>query len=193
MKHLPGAEAAPERVRSRLSDACAEGSHQIAVEGGMDNTRGEKICPRTRILSVAAELFHRHGIRSVGVEAIAEAADTSKMTLYRHFASKDELIAQYLRHFTELARSERPEPVDPAEAVMLLRTWLSEMADHLNDPDGRGCRFANAAVEFAGQIAPGAACDQDVQDRPPQVAYSTVPSGRAQQAGHASRRIVSAT
>jgi len=154
MKHLPGAEAAPEQVRSRPSDACAEGSRQITVEGGMDNTRGEKIRPRARILSVAAELFHRHGIRSVGVEAIAEAADTSKMTLYRHFASKDELIAQYLRHFTELAHSERPEPVDPAEALMLLRTWLSEMADHLNDPDGRGCRFANAAVELPDKSHP---------------------------------------
>jgi Bacterial regulatory proteins, tetR family len=146
MKHLPGAEAAPEQLRSRPSDACAEGSHQITVEGGMDNTRGEKIRPRPRILSVAAELFHRHGIRSVGVGAIAEAADTSKMTFYRHFASKDELIAHYLRHFTELAHSERPEPVDPAEALMLLRTWLSEMADHLNDPDGRGCRFAPTAA-----------------------------------------------
>jgi AcrR family transcriptional regulator len=124
------------------------GKPPIAAEGGMDNTRGEKSRPRARILSVAAELFHRPGIRSVGVEAIAEAADTSKMTLYRHFASKDELIARYLRHFTELAHFEKPEPVDPAEALLLLRTWLSEMADHLDDPDGRGCRFANAAVEL---------------------------------------------
>jgi AcrR family transcriptional regulator len=88
----------------------------------------------------------------VGVEAIAEAADTSKMTLYRHFASKDELIVQCLRHFTELAHSERP--VDPAEALLLLRTWLSEMADHLNDPDGRGCRFANDAVELPDKSHP---------------------------------------
>ena len=40
-------------------------------------------------------LFYRHGIRAVGVEAIAEAAGTNKMTLYRHFASKDELVAEY--------------------------------------------------------------------------------------------------
>ena len=91
----------------------------IVVEGGIDNPRREKSRPRARILSVAAELFHRHGIRAVGVEAIAEAADASKMTLYRHFASKDELIAQYLRHFTELADSELPAPADPAEALLL--------------------------------------------------------------------------
>jgi AcrR family transcriptional regulator len=125
-----------------------------SVEGRINNAGSEKSRSRARILSVAAKLFHRHGIQAVGVEAIAEAADTSKMTLYRHFASKDELIAQYLRHFTELTDSERPEPVDPAEALLLLRTWLSEMADHLNDPDGRGCRFANAAVELPDKSHP---------------------------------------
>ena len=57
----------------------------------------EKIPPRERILAVATELFYRNGIRAVGVDAIAEAAGTNKMTLYRHFASKDELVAEYLR------------------------------------------------------------------------------------------------
>jgi len=57
--------------------------------------------PRDRILAAARELFYRHGIRAVGVETIAEAAATNKMTLYRHFGSKDELIAAYL---TQLAK-----------------------------------------------------------------------------------------
>jgi AcrR family transcriptional regulator len=48
-------------------------------------------------VAVAAELFYRHGIRAIGVDAIAEAAGTNKMTLYRHFASKDELVAECLR------------------------------------------------------------------------------------------------
>jgi AcrR family transcriptional regulator len=61
----------------------------------------EKIPPRERLLAVAAELFYRHGIRAVGVEAIAEAAGTNKMTLYRHFPSKDELVAEYLRQARE--------------------------------------------------------------------------------------------
>ena len=52
--------------------------------------------PRERILAAARDLFYRHGIRAVGVEAIAEAAATNKMTLYRHFGSKDELIAAYV-------------------------------------------------------------------------------------------------
>ena len=44
--------------------------------------------PRERILAAARELFYRRGIHAVGVDAIAEAAGTNKMTLYRHFASK---------------------------------------------------------------------------------------------------------
>ena len=48
--------------------------------------KDERIPPRERLLAVAADLFYRHGIRAVGVEAIAEAAGTTKMTLYRHFS-----------------------------------------------------------------------------------------------------------
>src|SRR6266853_90660 len=53
--------------------------------------------PRERILSSALDLFYRHGIHAVGVDAIAEAAATNKMTLYRHFDSKDLLVAECLR------------------------------------------------------------------------------------------------
>ena len=59
--------------------------------------KDDKIPPRERILAVASDLFYRNGIRAVGVESIAEAAGTNKMTLYRHFSSKDELVAEYLR------------------------------------------------------------------------------------------------
>ncbi len=44
--------------------------------------------PRDRILTTARDMFHRCGIRGVGVDAIADAAGTNKMTLYRHFGSK---------------------------------------------------------------------------------------------------------
>ena len=53
--------------------------------------------PRERIIEMAQLLFRKHGIRGVGVDAIAEEAGTNKMTLYRHFGSKDELIAECLR------------------------------------------------------------------------------------------------
>src|ERR1700687_4659159 len=64
-----------------------------------------RIPPRARILKAVGELFYRQGIRAVGVDAIAEAAGTNKMTLYRHFPSKDELVAEYLRQFAKRAVS----------------------------------------------------------------------------------------
>ena len=54
--------------------------------------------PRERIFVCAQDLFHRRGIRGVGVDAIAEAAGTNKMTLYRHFGSKDDLVLEYLNY-----------------------------------------------------------------------------------------------
>ena len=48
--------------------------------------------PRDRIIDAARDLFRKHGIRGIGVDAIADAADSNKMTLYRHFGSKDDLI-----------------------------------------------------------------------------------------------------
>ncbi len=74
----------------------------MAIKSAVSHDKDERIPPRARILAVAGDLFYRHGIRAVGVEAIAEAAGTNKMTLYRHFASKDELVAEYLRQSAKL-------------------------------------------------------------------------------------------
>ncbi len=60
-------------------------------------SRTPKIPPRERILDAACDLFYSRGIRCVTVDDIAAAAQTNKMTLYRHFASKDLLVAEYLR------------------------------------------------------------------------------------------------
>ncbi len=110
----------------------------------------EKIPPRERILAAATELFYQHGIRAVGVEAIAEAAETNKMTLYRHFASKDELVAEYLRGlWSEKGRVwEKLESDHPGDPRAQLFGWLQVAAVHVSDPKSRGCAIANAAVEI---------------------------------------------
>jgi len=106
--------------------------------------------PRARILEAASDLFYQRGIRAVGVEAIAEAAGTNKMTLYRHFDSKDELVAEYLRC---LARESGKlwtglEAAHPGDPRAQLRGWLAAMQAHVLDTDQRGCALANAAVEL---------------------------------------------
>src|SRR5215831_16962617 len=136
---------------------------QAALNSGKD----EKIPPRARILAAAGELFYRHGIRAVGVESIAEAAGTNKMTLYRHFDSKDELVAEYLRQVA--AKTEAwwsalgaQHPDDPLAQI---RAWLAAMAAHVADCNSRGCALANAAVELPEKDHPARAVIEDCKRR----------------------------
>jgi AcrR family transcriptional regulator len=116
----------------------------------------EKVPPRERILAAATELFYQHGIRAVGVEAIAEAAETNKMTLYRHFSSKDDLVAEYIRGlWSEKGHLwQKLEAAHPGDPRAQLFGWLQEAAIHVSDPKSRGCAIANAAVELAEKDHP---------------------------------------
>jgi AcrR family transcriptional regulator len=112
--------------------------------------KSERIQPRERILTAACELFYRHGIRAVGVDAIAEAAGTNKMTLYRHFSSKDALVAEYLRCLADKAGSiwRRLSAEHPDNPRAQLRGWLEDVSSRIASADDRGCALANAAVEL---------------------------------------------
>ena len=117
-----------------------------------------KAPPRDRILAAAADLFYRYGIRAVGVEAIAEAAGTNKMTLYRHFPSKDSLVAEYLRRVAVKAEAffGRLEAAHPDDAAAQLRAWLQAMTDQvIRGSERRGCALANAAIELTEKDHPG--------------------------------------
>ena len=122
----------------------------------MPETRSDIQRPRERILLAARDLFHRHGIRGVGVETIAETAGTNKMTLYRHFASKDDLIVAYLRGVAAEA-DQMWRDIDrehPGDMRAQLKAWLV-CAEECVSADGRGCDLANAAVELTEDGHPG--------------------------------------
>ena len=106
--------------------------------------------PRERLLRTARELFHKQGIRSIGVEAIAEAAGTNKMTLYRHFGSKDDLVVACLQRVAEegLAAWQALEEDFPGDPLAQLHAWVHRAAACVL-ADGRGCDLANAAVELS--------------------------------------------
>jgi AcrR family transcriptional regulator len=111
--------------------------------------QGGELRPRDRILGTARDLFHRHGYRGVGVDTIAEVAGTNKMTLYRHFGSKDDLIVECLHRFAEEADAiwagfEDKHPGDPAAQ---LHAWVRFGAECAIS-DERGCDMVNAAVEL---------------------------------------------
>jgi AcrR family transcriptional regulator len=109
--------------------------------------------PRERILHAARALFYRDGINAVSVDAVAAAADTNKMTLYRHFSSKDELVAAYLSQLAEEGEAlwEQARSAHPGDAEAQLRYLLKRAAGFATEGRGRGCALANAAVELAGE------------------------------------------
>ena len=112
--------------------------------------------PRDRIFACAQDLFHRRGIRGVGVEAIAEAAGTSKMALYRHFDSKDELILEYLNYKGRKSDEvwAEIEAENPGDAVGQVYGFMEKAARFIAE-DERGCDLANAAVELTEEGHPG--------------------------------------
>jgi AcrR family transcriptional regulator len=127
----------------------------------------DAMAPRERILAAAGALFYRHGIRAVGVDAIAEAARTNKMTLYRHFDSKDELVAEYLRQSAKAADScwDRYAQKHPGNAPAQLRAWVEEMSGHVASNDGRGCALVNAAVELPEKSHPARRVIEDYKSQ----------------------------
>ena len=109
-----------------------------------------RIPPRQRILEAADDLFRRIGIRGVGVEAIAEAAGTNKMTLYRHFASKDELIAEWVRGIVEKKEAEWDDIAlkHPGDPEAQLVDWSRRVAKKFAEMEERGSTLGNALAEL---------------------------------------------
>ena len=112
--------------------------------------------PRQRILDAARDLFYSRGIRAVSVDEIAAAAQTNKMTLYRHFESKDLLVAEYLREMNAgvCARDEEVLRAHANDPYAGLRALCKKVGDDLCAEDFRGCPVANAAVEFPDKDHP---------------------------------------
>lgn len=107
------------------------------------------MAPRQRLMVAARDLFYRHGIHPVGVEAIAEAALTNKMTLYRHFGSKDDLIVAYVTALASEgdANWARLKAENPEKPDKLLEAWIAYLEEGMSRYE-RGCPLANAAVEL---------------------------------------------
>jgi AcrR family transcriptional regulator len=122
---------------------------QVAVEQEIISS-APKSRVRDRIMKTASDLFYRYGIHAVGVDTIASEAGTNKMSFYRNFASKDELVAEYLRgeeregllwwDQTLAAHAGNPRLQVESLFDVLVKTTCEE--------DSRGCALANAAVEI---------------------------------------------
>ena len=113
---------------------------------------------RERILDTAYELFSKHGTRAVGVDRIITEAGTAKMTLYRNFASKDELILAFLTAREErwtrgwLQAEVEQRATDPADRLLAIFDVFGEWFAR---EDFEGCSFINVMLELTDRDDPG--------------------------------------
>lgn len=115
---------------------------------------------RDRILRTACDLFYRQGIRAVGVETIAAEAGTTKMSLYRNFESKDELVAEWLRRADKEFWAWWDETLAPLEGQprKQIETLFHNFETRACEEEtGRGCPLINAAVELTDPEHPAQA------------------------------------
>jgi AcrR family transcriptional regulator len=108
------------------------------------------------LLRAASELFYREGVRTVGVDAVVERAGVNKMSLYRQFSSKDELVMAYLEQKDEqfFGYVEKSFAKHPGEPARQLQQYFDDLAVRASVDDYRGCPFVNVSVEFADTAHP---------------------------------------
>jgi AcrR family transcriptional regulator len=117
---------------------------------------------RERILTAAYELFSRRGIRAVGTDEVIERASVARATLYRHFATKDDLVLAVLQRREELwthgliEEQSRQRGDTPEEQLLAI---FDVMHDWFQLRDGyEGCSFINVLLELGADHPAGRAC-----------------------------------
>jgi AcrR family transcriptional regulator len=122
---------------------------------------------RQRILETADRLFYRGGVRAVGIDRIIVEANVAKMSLYKHFPSKDDLILAVLKHreegVLEFFRSAMERHGKKAKNP--LRAFFAALKEWFQTPGFRGCAFQNAAIELADPAHPGTEFVQGHKER----------------------------
>jgi AcrR family transcriptional regulator len=106
---------------------------------------------REKILETASDLFYRLGVRAVGVDLVVAKAGVAKTSLYRHFRTKDDLIAAFLaREDLDFWRTwDRVAAEHAKDATAELNAQLGWIGERAGRPDYRGCPQINVAAEFA--------------------------------------------
>jgi AcrR family transcriptional regulator len=106
---------------------------------------------RERILATASRLFYSVGIRAVGVDRVIAESEVARMTFFRHFPSKDDLVVAFLTRRVELARHELAQlrEASGAEWPRDVLAWVADGVTTARETEGfRGCEFINTAAEF---------------------------------------------
>ena len=110
------------------------------------------LSPRERILDTAYDLFSHHGIRAVGVDRIIATSGVAKMSLYRHFHSKDTLVLAFLqerekRWTLEWLHEEAGRRAEDGAGRLL--AIFDVFDEWFRQADFEGCSFINVLLEFS--------------------------------------------
>lgn len=117
----------------------------------MSKTRTKKSDARQRIVETAERLFYAEGVRAVGIDRIIAEAEVAKMSLYNHFASKDDLILAALEYREQKfdALFEKWMAKHVKAGLNRLEAFFAALKDWFKSSGFRGCMFINACAELA--------------------------------------------
>ena len=109
---------------------------------------------RDRILAAATELFYAQGIRATSADRIIEVVGTTKVTFYRHFRTKGDLVVAYLQLQAAAEREWMESARQAGDPVASLRALATGIGAASCSPGFRGCPFINAAAEYSDAADP---------------------------------------
>lgn len=109
------------------------------------------IAPKDKVFQTASRLFYQYGYRAIGVDTIASESGIGKMTLYRHYPSKDDLIVAYLKASDDLFWKNFDEITKAATTAReKLLAFFESLQEYVTTPACYGCPFLNVATEYPG-------------------------------------------
>jgi AcrR family transcriptional regulator len=115
-----------------------------------------EVTPKDKVFQTAARLFYQHGYRAVGVDTIAAESGIGKMTLYRHYPSKDDLIAAYLKDSHDVFWNYFEQAtIDASGPREKLLAFFESLQEYVTTPACYGCPFLNVATEYPETDYPG--------------------------------------
>jgi AcrR family transcriptional regulator len=122
-----------------------------AAEGGLPASRpASKVPMGERIVEAATALFYAQGLRAVSADKIIAQVGITKVTFYRHFPTKDDLIVAYLERRAKWERDAIADARQSAGDVPdVFRIIAEAIGAESCSPGFRGCPFINAAAEYA--------------------------------------------
>ena len=159
-RHVSGISAAHVSAKAGWGSRAGSGARlakadPVAPKSGVGRTQAEarqapELSKRDQLLETAWRLFYRDGYHATGIDRILAEAGVAKMTLYKHFRSKEELILAVLEKRSQLfsesfSRFLQAKKRTPDQQLLAVFEWLIAW---IKGKEFRGCFFQKAMAEY---------------------------------------------